>query len=477
MFNRDIASRLSGECSVVAHYVRTGITGHHIPELDQNRARKRPKAPNPYKKGYERERDRRERRAPLKPLKKAPALPTKELSRYGGYGDFAQRPFGQKPGKTSSSKSIGKGLTRAGKGLLGRYVRPMKGFLDIVAQGNLTGVNMGSFKGLERAMQQAGWTLKCASNSPPSPLPWTDQICVWGSGAASPLDPPLCGNTLQVVHFLVSKTNPTINWDGYRTIVYGPGSTGTPNRMTMWAHYTRPGLAGPRIRLRTANSTPPPDYVLPPQIDPMQLPIKSPVHTPQPIPWKVIPHRKPNPMRVEQSEGSEPSLRPQPQPATQGLPPGKYIPVGEVVVTPPPRPGRPPVVIKDAPGVHVRRPPRNNEDERKVGKIPLGLVGEALSVVTEAGDVAGAFFYAISQKDRPRDPGTPWDQAVFVAQNLDKVQLPKLLGNLIIMLITDAAAGKWGKAQRDLNRKLYDDFGIDLSGHLPKKYLQPEVRI
>lgn len=476
MFIRDIASRLSGECSVVAHYVRTGITGHHIPELDLNRPRKRPRAPNPYKKGYERERDRRERRAPKVPLKKAPAPPSRALSPYGGYGDFARRPFGRKA-PTSSSRSVSRGLTRVGRGLLGRYASPVRGLLDIVAQGNLTGLNMGSFKGLERAMQQAGWTLKCATNSPPSPLPWTDQICVWASAASSLLDPPLCGTTLQVVHFLVSKTNPTINWDGYRTVVYGPGSTGTANRMTMWQHYSRVAGTGPRVRVRNADTIPLPDYTLPPQVDPMQLPIKQPVHTPQPLPWRVIPHRKSNPMRVEQSEGSEPSLRPQPQALPDGLPPGKYIPVGEIVVTPPPAPGRPPVVIGPKPGVHVRRPPQRNEDERKVGKIPLGLLGEALSAVTEAGDIAGAFFYAIPQKDRPRDPGTPWDQAVHVAQNLDKVQLPKLLGNLIIMLITDAAAGKWGKAQRDLNRKLYDDFGIDLSGHLPKKYLQPEVRI
>lgn len=477
----DIASRLSGECRAVAHYVRTGMTGHIVRDLEPNRYRP-PKKGRANRWGYQREtpQERRERLKPrprkLKnlPVPVQPAAPQNPHN----YRDNARRPFGRRGGlpRGSAGKTMRQGLSLVGRSMMRRYRLPFDIINQIIAQGNVAPNGIADMGALQGAMQQAGWTLKCASNAPPSVAPWTPRTCVWASAASSMLDPPLCGTTLQVVHFQVSPTNVNINWDGYRTVVYGPGSTGTPNRMTMWQHYSRVPATGPRVRLRRGAILLPDEFEWPPQLDPMQLPIKQPMGTPAPIPYRVIPHRRMNPNRdpFEQSTGSQPRNFPQAQAQPgRAIPPG-YIPVDEVVITPPPGPGKRPVASAPEPAWHSRRPPkRGKEKENKVGNVPAGLARAAISLVTESADVAEAFYYAIPDKERPY-ARTPWDKAVKVWENLDKVEIPALVGNLIIMLITDAAAGRWGQAQRDANRRLYDDFGIDLSGHLPKKYLQPE---
>lgn len=475
MFNSDMASRLSGEPRAVAHYIRTGVTGHEVRELEPNRYRKRKPDNNPYRWRRETPKEKRERWKPKPRAPKPPNVaPSKSLAPVPpNYGDFARKPFGKRGGLPvgSSGATVRQGLSRTGKAMLRRYQLPWS-ILQRIAQGNLTGSDPASKAERARQFRDGGWTVLCQSNVPVSLSPYTTALC--GQTAGAPSYTPLCTTPNQVVTTTVPQTATNLTVVTTRTWMFGPASNFV-SRFHVHEHYTRPLTGSFTLQFRRGAIQLPDDFELPPALDPMQLPIKQPVGTPVPIPYPVIPHRRPNPFRdpVEQSTGSEPSQEPQPAPAGPPIPPS-YTPVDEIVIYPPPRPGRPPQMVGPKPAWHSRRPPRKGkEKENKVGNVPAGLARAAISLVTESADVAEAFYYAIPPKDRGFAP-TPWDKAVEVWENLDKVQIPKLVGNLIIMLITDAAAGRWGRAQQQANRKLYDEFGIDLSGHLPKKYLQPE---
>lgn len=215
------------------------------------------------------------------------------------------------------------------------------------------------------------------------------------------------------------------------------------------------------------------DYT--PAIDPHGLP---PGHAPRvhpPIPYRLIPARRHNPYRVDQSGGSQPS-RPVPLPAYI---PGRLIPAREIVVTPPNvrpepnAPGKPPVWTD---GVHSQRPPRRRERERKLaGALPVPV--EALiSMLTEAGDLLNAFFDSLPQEVRNQyrwKGGDPIDRFEFVVANLDKIDLIDLVKNIGLMLAEDAVIGALGKAQAKQYRKLYETLGAELAGRLPKFYALP----
>lgn len=291
----------------------------------------------------------------------------------------------------------------------------------------------------------------------------------------------------------ISTIDPQVSW-----VAYGPDNHGTVVRMQLREQWYRDvdGTPVPPITqapggLPRTRPAPFPDYVPYPQIDPLPIPPLVPQPTPTPLPYKSIPHRRRNPDRA-------PSERPDPGRGRAGMDGGfrspgeplkdpdfdwwkwirrrksKYKPprIRERVIEPDPVTGKPKPAPSPRPGVHVRRPPQRNERERKfVAKYPRFLE-EMIGLATESLDLLDAFFKALTNRhEYTWKDSNPWERLVFVAENLDKIDLVKLVENIVSMLLEDAAIGRLGKVGAQANQSLWENFGIDLQGRMPKSYL------
>lgn len=322
-------------------------------------------------------------------------------------------------------------------------------------------------------LQQRGWDLLCK-------LPGTINGIRWVAGYT----PITCD--LSTVHTASNATinHPTIPADA-TTVFFGQfNPSGTRiNHREKWTKF--PADPVPQPIPWQPSASPPmyqPGVTFPyPAIDPMSDPIGEPMPVPQPIPYPLIPHRKKSRNRsaTEQPSQSNGTPRVEPEPNPVNPPPGRP-PVDETVLTPPTEPGVPWGMQRPPRRWHQRVKPRSRDRERKYSmsgggkKLLDGLVGP----LSEAGDLLGAFFGALPKDVQDQykwEGGTPLDRLAFVFENLDKVSIPKLVGNIIEEGLEDYAFGKFGKAIAAGNRKAYDEFGLDMGYHQPKNYLKPGI--
>lgn len=455
----DMARRLSGEPPLERYYIRGGAA-QRTPRETRSPARHQPlprRGTGPARRSS----------VQLPKVQKSRSLApiTKHM-----YADMARRPFGKKL-PYGSAKTATAALKGAIGPILGRYRLPIQIIGSIVTQGNWALAP--DTQSVARQFARAGWTQVCSSGGPVSLNPWNASSANFQTQTV--VSAGICGAANQVPN---SVNSPLVgpgaaNFSATaRTIHLGPASNFV-DRFHVHATLTK-GAVATTVRFRNFQEIAP-EYLTPlPAYDPMALPIKLPVGVPAAMPYWMIPYRINNPYRIEQSERSQPSRVPitSPRPANRPMP-GRFVPAEGTVIEPSPEPNAPPVVRPWSPTVHVRRPPTRYEREKKwVVSGPVGnLIKELISVATEALDLEKAFYQSI-QGPKPKGM-TKYEEIKFVLENLDRISLPDLVRNIVLMLVEDALYGRWGNAQKRVNAQLARDFGVDLSAHLPKQYLNP----
>lgn len=472
--------RLSGECCRTRFYTR-------------NAARPAPR-PSPGKPGRGSERRPINPRPQPRPIPRKPVKPLHDPNRKA----FGVRPA--QPKKPLPPNPL-RGMGKKGLKFLANRSPLALGFLI---------ADFASWNGEQGAMFHDLWrygftrTLNCQPNGgwryvEAIPYSGGDTRAIYQ--AASPN--LSCTTTGQVASDNLTNGISTIS-SGIRWVSYGPDNHGTVVRMQLREQWYRESGGSP-VSIPAATQNPEglprtrpahwPDYVPYPQIDPLPNPPLVPIPVPTPLPYRSIPHRRTNPDRAP-SERPDPGRRqgrdggfrrPGDRINDDGWDWWKHIRrrrsryksprIRERVIEPDPVTGnKPKPSPATKPGVHVRRPPQRNERERKYvakfGNFIEGMIGLA----TESLDVLDAFFKALDPKVRAQyrwKDSNPWERLVFTAENLEHVDLVRLIQNVTSMLLEDAAIGRLGKVGAKANQSLFENFGIDLQGRMPKGYLNP----
>lgn len=482
IYGDDVMSRLSGECSRVRFYTNRAVRPGEAPRPRPKPGRGTDRRPLPLRPGPR----------PGKP--KRPVKPLHDPNRKA----FGKRP--EQPLKRLPADPF-KGFGKKGLGYLAKRTPLALGFLI---------ADFASWNGEQGAMYHDLWaygfrrTLYC---QPIGGWRYVEAIAYSGGDtraiyqAASPNLP--CTTTGQVASDNLTNGVSNIS-SGIRWVSYGPDNHGTVVRMQLREQWYRDAGGSP-VSIPAATQLPQglprtrpmpwPDYVPYPAIDPLPIPPLVPQPVPTPLPYRAIPYRRPNPARAPSERpdsgrrtGRDGGFRRPEQPGDEfdweywrkqiRRRKSKYKspPVRERVIERDPVTGKPRPSPAPKPGVHVRRPPQRNERERKyVAKFPK-LLEDLLGLATESLDLLDAFFKALDPATRRQyrwKDSDPWERLVFVVNNLDKVRLVPLVQNITSMLLEDAAIGRLGKVGAKANQSLFENFGIDLQGRMPKGYLNP----
>lgn len=200
-----------------------------------------------------------------------------------------------------------------------------------------------------------------------------------------------------------------------------------------------------------------------PQLDPMAMPVAGGIAAGPglPIPFPVIPHRRPSAWRVDQPGGSQPTTPPPPRPPVP-LPPN-HLPAWEVVLGRAPRSGR-----------HVLRKPTRRERERKFIMTPskTAVAMVVINVITEALDALNAVYGTLPKdirarvRHRPGWPPTPSDKAAAVFENLDRLDVRAVMDALVKDQLEDALFGALGKLSAQAARNAHAAGHSDLRPQL-----------
>lgn len=270
-----------------------------------------------------------------------------------------------------------------------------------------------------------------------------------------------------------------------KTILRGDEIEGWIGRGRVWEQWTTYDGGFQPERMTVPVEQPVPVPVLPwPAVDPWYIPIVQPVPPPLPIPWPLLPGRSPArqpPGPVERPERGPirelPPVEPLPPPSPEVLPvpdPGMPpVPVPTPVPTPVPspgavvevEPGSPPVLQPEPP--HKWRPPSGKEKERKRGLKPLDFAWFkwAASAITESSDLIKAVYDALPVKERrfyasrrgkwmDKDI-TPQDRLARIYANYDKLDMAKVVQNVIANQIEDYIIGRMsGKVSKKMRGRL-----------------------
>ena len=203
-----------------------------------------------------------------------------------------------------------------------------------------------------------------------------------------------------------------------------------------------------------------------PAVDPMVLPIGQPVPTPEPIPFRVLPHRQPNPYRVEQSERGY-SIGSIEDPSLGQSPTYEVSSKGAQEIKP---------------EHSYSRPPKRTK-ERKVKGTRIG--GKILSVVnpfTELLDAVDAIYKALPSEykvpfrlpsgKRPRRKNGEWavkynptpdEKALAIYRAWDKVDsatVVRAIKNLLTNEVEDRVLGTVSKKAQGINEILGRPVGV-----------------
>lgn len=444
----DRALRLSGECSKVAYYVRTGNggTGTRLTPAVR-RGFKLPKTPR-YKKPRRPTRPKRNR-AP-RPAPKPAAQP---------------RPT-QIP-KVKLPNPLG-GLSKLGRFMLRRL--PLFKLGALLLDFELTKNSQIPWKAAD-SYNWSGWTKVCQvgpdarGNGNPPKIRWEPSHT--GLGCSATCTAP----NWNLNYGDAIPLNALTVWEGPQCLQYAPAR----HNRTIKRIRPAPGAITPFVPGKVIIDDPAP--ALPwPGVDPLaQPPGFQP--TPRPIPWAVIPHRQYHPGRDvrEQPGGSQPGRDKPEGSAPPTHPPGTGVPAPETEY--PPKPHRPPW----SPGIHRRRPPHpRKEKERKKLYLKEGAgpaIAWALGAITEAADMVGIAWDSLPPEIRRQYNwnGGILDRAAFILQNVEHIRPGHLVANWIANQLEDKAFGRLGKLSKEANQNLHDKLGIDLQGRLPKAYNRPRV--
>lgn len=180
-----------------------------------------------------------------------------------------------------------------------------------------------------------------------------------------------------------------------------------------------------------------------PQVWTMPDPLPRPgdVPVPRPVPYRVLPHWKPNPW----SAPSERTTRgPRPLPNTDPFTYGREL---SWDIGPGPN-------IKPRPEVNPfpgRQPPGDKTKEKKlIANVSASSVtGKFINITTETLDVLDAFYDALPKDLKLRGRPTPQAKAWHVYKNFDALNAEDVVKNLISNQIEDYLYGKLGQgAQR-----------------------------
>lgn len=163
-----------------------------------------------------------------------------------------------------------------------------------------------------------------------------------------------------------------------------------------------------------------------PSVDPMVQPVKQPVEDPHPIPYRVLPYRRPHPWRVEQSEWG-----PAPAAVVREDP-------GVVLDSVAPPAAAPP---------HETKPPPPGTKEKKV-KLSLFWRGakKAMSEITEYGDAMDDIYNAIPESVRGKRKRGRKKRWAYVYAHVNDVDWGDAVWNILKDQAEDMFYGRSAKA-------------------------------
>ena len=171
--------------------------------------------------------------------------------------------------------------------------------------------------------------------------------------------------------------------------------------------------------------------LMPPMADPMSLPLSAPLNTPQPVPYWVLPYRRPNPYRSP-SEGHH---------FGYGTWSSRFFNVQHSTgMSFNPVVGQPTKPTPVSPPGHKPPGPGVKERKSRVRRVGAALI-RAMRATTEALDFIDAVFKALPAKYR-KGVKTPQDKVRAIYQHADKLDMNKVVFNLIANHYTDKLLGR-----------------------------------
>jgi len=283
--------------------------------------------------------------------------------------------------------------------------------------------------------------------------------------------------------------------------VFGPGFIEfTQGDQYKWKSSYGPELPWPEIKSGAIKNVPAKELeALPiefyPSVDPLSLPIHQPVPIAKPIPYEVIPHRKPNPAR---SPTEQPIRGPLPRRLPRGYPQPYYVPRPPPIDTPGrksrPRPRSPrpslPIQSPDAvplptgipvPVIPISGKPAELPSAVELNPIPGGLprifapprsfhrpppgtkerkvkihnpFGRVVNIITETLDVLDALYWALPQDIRRKYRRNYKGKIEAVTANFQHIDVAEAIKNLIVNEIGDRIIGTVAKGIKHGNRPL-----------------------
>lgn len=298
--------------------------------------------------------------------------------------------------------------------------------------------------------QRYGWRQSCFAGTPPG-TGYTS-----GTGYRSTTSNPnlACGVVGQVPdHLGVTSIPANRVW-----FAMGPTTAPAPpvKRMALETQYVRPGggLAMPPLAQPAPGSWGLP-YAVPvpyPALDPLSMPIGQPVPTPRPIPWRVLPYRRPSPWRAPSEQPytyspPSPTYRPAPSPSAE--------PSLEVVI-------QPGAVSPPRGSWHIRRPPTRGEKEKKFIMSIAGAsqLGRMLSMITESLDLLNAAYKALPDDVRKKGYATPQEKLSLILNNLDKFRPGTFVAEYLSNQLEDTAFARFSKIGAKAQREAANRFGV-----------------
>lgn len=201
-----------------------------------------------------------------------------------------------------------------------------------------------------------------------------------------------------------------------------------------------------------------------PHVDPMRVPPNSPQPVPNPIPWRDLPGRRPNPWTPERPEwGNEPWRSPdespvpgqRPAPGTAPVPAPGPVPDWELYPNPGPISPQTPTQPNGRPGqdATIPRRPRRGEKERKISA--YGKSGgrafalRIVNLVSEGVDLMDAFYWALPDY-RTSGKHNATQRAEQLWKHWDEVDMQQAMENVIANELQDRFYGRLGRAAADL---------------------------
>lgn len=297
-------------------------------------------------------------------------------------------------------------------------------------------------------------------------------------------DPNLsCATTGQIPDGLMSTATA---FTLARWVSFGPHNQGGITRMQIRYQWYRPnqGLVPLKdTRLPPGVISPPITPLVPPAIDPFIIPPNIPMLPPAPIPYGVIPHRRHNPRRDPREQpGGEQPTRALPRRAPGG---GTRLPAIEIVIHPgggtgtPPKGGggSPPKVDPPHKGTHVRRPPAPREREKKsiMALSNTGFLGFVIGAIGEGADMLGILWDSLPKSVRKQfrwKDSTILDRGSFILEHINDISWGHVIANAAANQLEDAGFGRLGGMGAKAHQNAHRTTGLDVSGRLPKPYLQ-----